>query len=218
MKTSFLKQTKIETSIDNDHDITMSTPVMNGRTLPIPYLNENAFMSPAFNLTPKINVNQMTKNNQVIDALQSLKGMMGINFTSIQSKKIISPKKLREIEKSEKPIIDKTKCDMDINEEKNLTNSATYSEFIRRRTLNFNVSPDNSGLAFYHNKIVKPKMSSNESSSNNLQRMEKEEKAFVFVKSIVEETKGSEVESKSKREKDDGKVSNIKSKLKQFEI
>ena len=211
MKTSFLKQTKIETSID--HDITMSTPVMNGRTLPLPYQNENPFLSPAFNLTPKMNVSQMNNNDQVIDALQSLKGMMGINYSSEQSKKIISP-----IKKSEKPVTDKTKCDMDINEEKNLPNSASYSEFIRRRTLNFNVSPDNSGLTLYHNKIVKPKMSSNGPSSNNLPKMEKDEKPFAFVKSIVEETKGSEVEAKSKREKDDGKVSNIKSKLKQFEI
>ena len=79
MKTSYIKQTKIETSLD--YDITMSTPVMNGRTLQLPITNENPFNSPAFTLTPKMNLGQMGRNEEVNNALQSLKGMMGINGT-----------------------------------------------------------------------------------------------------------------------------------------
>ena len=227
MKTSYIKQTKIECSLD--HDLTMSTPVMNGRTLPIQMINENPFQSPAFTLTPKMNVAQINKNDDFSHALTSLRGMMGKNPISNNNNlsnsnekqdklKISNSKKTEEMEKS--------KCDMDINPEKaNNYNSATYSEYIKKRTLPSNTSENNMNSLPYCNKIVKPKNGSNNSSLNNLQEKNTEKsdkninKNSKDDKSIkFEEMKGPEIVENGGRKKDEGKVLNIKSKLKQFDL
>jgi len=204
MKTSYIKQTKIETSLE--HDITMSTPVMNGRTLQLPISNENPFNSPAFTLTPKINLSQMGKNEEMTNALQSLKDLMGIHGNKGNSNN----------KKSE--INEKSKCDLVVENNKSFglinEKNPTYSEFLRKRILPEENPQQNATFLPYHNKIVKAKAFSNSASTNNLQKLEAND-----FKPKFEESKSNFMnETKNLPTKEEGKVSNIKSKLKQFEI
>lgn len=257
MKTSFIKQTKIENSID--HEMVMTTPVMNGRTLPLAYGNDNPFMSPAFNLTPIMQASLMKKNEDMNKALNSIKGLIGVkpknaNTNSSEENNLIknqnnfkipeinsvaktldkSEKKIGKTERTpkkdsffrspKKELVDSTGkisyCDADFELEmkdkaNSLTNCCSYSDFVRSKTLD--VSSMGSGDS-YHKKIVKPKANSNSCSSNNLQKLEieqinllkKSSKSKFEPKIIVEEKKSNE-------KKEDGKVLNIKSKLKQLE-
>ena len=211
MKTSYIKQTKIETALE--YDITMSTPVMNGRTLQLPITNENPFNSPAFTLTPKMNLGQMGRNDEVNNALKSLKGMMGINGNV-------------PIDRKDKPA-NISKCDLHMENERTFGQIAaqnpTNSEFLRRRTLNLGDNETGSDsftknammLLPYHNKIVKPKSTSNSTSTSNLQKLE-----AMDIRPKFEESKASLLNEPPKPapKKEEGKVLNIKSKLKNMEL
>lgn len=260
MKTSFIKQTKIENSIE--HEIVMTTPVMNGRTLPLAYGNDNPFMSPAFNLTPIMQANLMKKNEEMSKALNSIKGFIGVkpkntninnnnqeenniiknnnnNFKIPEINSVVrtldkSEKKIVKIERTpkkdnyfrspKKELVDSTGkisyCDpefeLEMNDKANsLTNCCSYSDFIRSKTLD--VSSIYGGDS-YHKKIVKPKANSNSCSSSNLQKLESDQINLLKKNSKSKfEAKLNLEEKKSNEKKEDGKVLNIKSKLKQLE-
>lgn len=228
MKTSYIKQTKIETTVEND--IMMMTPVMNGRTLPMPNNNENPFLSPAFTLTPKINIGQVGKNEEMNVALNSLKGMMGMNMEKKEKieKLNMSTKKVEKLMDFE--IKEKSKCDLHIENEKSLKQVSTnpsYSEFLRKRTLTLPKGEEHDAAQGalhlpYHNKIVRPKASSNTNSFTNLQKLEitsmdENKTRFEESKANFLNNNNNERSSISVPKKEDGKASNIRSKLKQLE-
>lgn len=189
MKTSCLKQSKIEASIE--YDITMSTPVMTGRTLPLPMTNENQFQSPAFLLTPIVSKMKMGKNEDVSSALQSLKGMVGMTPSAKRDQMLMTPKNVQKGFKG------------DINE------MGFRSELIRGRVLPNN---QNMNSFLYQNKIVKPK--------TTCEQLKKIETDKNEERNGFEENKVFDGEEKNHvaPKKEEERVSNVKSKLKNLEL
>lgn len=144
MKTSFIKQTKIENSIE--HEMVMTTPVMNGRTLQLNMNNENPMFSPAFNLTPKLNHISVNKDAEIKKVLNSIKGMIGVNSKNMNKeafqngsndKKEKVPEEIKNneiIQQAAKVVVDNNKIE---KLKRSMEKSEKFSESTPKKDLNY---------------------------------------------------------------------------------